>query len=73
MTTTEYAYAKIDATTLEVTKTTTEVLTSVTRYTRTNLLAMKLAIQTQRDQQAATRNAEIAELNAFIQAAQSLL
>lgn len=70
MTTIEYAYVKIDATTVEVTKTVTEVTVSVTRYTRAELAARKNAIQAQRDQQAAVRAIEIAEINAFIQAAQ---
>jgi hypothetical protein len=70
MTTVIYAYVKIDSNTLEVTKTVTEVTTTVTQYKRADLLATKTAIQTQRDQQAVTRNAEIAELNAFILAAQ---
>ncbi len=69
MTTIDYVYRKPDALTLEVTKTVTEVTTTVTLYVRSDLAAIKLAIQNQKAQQDAIRNAEIAELNAFIQAA----
>lgn len=70
MTTITYAYVKVDSNTVIVTKTVTDVNVTVTTYTRADVLSQKTAIQDQKARQNAVRNAEIAELDAIIQAAQ---
>lgn len=70
MITTQYSYAKIDSQTIQVTKTVTEVTVTVNQYARANLQQQKQAIQDQKVQQQAVRDAELAEINAFIAAAQ---